>query len=94
MALTTLICYDISRDGTRARVAGYLQQWGDRIQRSVFICSMDGDDVKEVTRRLSTMINPDTDAVHVMPVCGTCWSRTTTLGQADVEPERPYWMAL
>lgn len=30
MALTTLVCYDISRDAVRARVAGYLQHWALR----------------------------------------------------------------
>jgi CRISPR-associated protein Cas2 len=94
MALTVLVAYDISRDSARAQVAAYLQQWGDRIQRSVFICAISNSDLTVVTQRIATMINPDTDAVHLLPVCGTCWSRTIVLGQADVEPDRPYWAAL
>jgi len=94
MALTVLVAYDISRDKIRAQVAAYLQQWGDRIQRSVFICAIASADVPAVTERIASMINPDTDAVHLVPICGTCWPRTVVLGQADIEPDRPYWAAL
>ncbi|WP_103349715.1 CRISPR-associated endonuclease Cas2 [Amycolatopsis sp. CA-128772] len=94
MALTTLVCYDISRDAVRARVAGYLQHWGDRIQRSVFVCSIDTADLPDFRERLAGMINPSTDAVHLVPLCATCWSKTVVLGQADLEPDRPYWIAL
>ncbi|MGQ0841594.1 CRISPR-associated endonuclease Cas2 [Actinokineospora sp.] len=94
MALTTLVCYDISRDGIRARVAAYLQQWGDRIQRSVFVCILDPTELADLRDRLAAMIDPKTDAVHIMPTCATCWSKVTVLGQAELEPDRPYWIAL
>lgn len=94
MALTILVCYDISRDDKRAKVAAYLQQWGDRIQRSVFVCAIAPEHLDEVTARLLNMIDVRTDAVHLLPTCGTCWSRLTALGQADATPDRPYWLAL
>ncbi|EWM19883.1 CRISPR-associated endonuclease Cas2 [Kutzneria sp. 744] len=94
MALTVLVCYDISADGIRARVAAYLQQWGDRIQRSVFVCSLAPEDLIEVIARLTAMVEPATDAVHILPACGTCWSRLVAIGQADREPDKPYWAAL
>lgn len=58
MALTVLITYDISADHTRAQVAAYLQQWGDRIQRSVFVCAIAPDDLDQVNTALATMITP------------------------------------
>ncbi len=51
MALTVLVCYDISRDAAWARVAAYLQQWGDRIQRSVFVCALAPEDLDEMVSR-------------------------------------------
>ncbi|MGH3998886.1 MAG: CRISPR-associated endonuclease Cas2, partial [Pseudonocardiaceae bacterium] len=65
MALTVLVCYDISRDAARARVAAYLQQWGDRIQRSVFVCVVAPDELTEMIGRVEEMIDPATDAVHL-----------------------------
>ena len=94
MALTVLVCYDISADATRARVAAYLQQWGDWIQRSVFVCAISPEDLDEVNCKLASMIDPNTDAVHLLPACGTCWSRLTIHGQADRQPDIPYWAVL
>jgi CRISPR-associated protein Cas2 len=63
VALTVLVCYDISRDASRAKVAAYLQQWGDRIQRSVYICAVAPEELSELVSRVEQMIDPDTDAV-------------------------------
>jgi CRISPR-associated protein Cas2 len=88
---TVLICYDISRDDTRARAAANLQIWGDRIQRSVFVCTLEPKDLTELTDRLRAIIDPCTDAVHVVPMCGTCWTGITVLGQATIDPDQLYW---
>jgi CRISPR-associated protein Cas2 len=94
MALTVLVAYDISRDDQRARVAAYLQQWGERLQRSLFVCAVAPEDLDELHQRLEHMVNPDIDAVHILPTCGTCWGRLIAIGQADAEPDRPYWMSM
>ncbi len=94
MAITALVCYDISRDSTRARVAAVLQQWGDRIQRSVFICTVDPAELPGLHAKLAAMIDYRTDAVHVVPVCAACWDRIVVIGQATVEPDRLYWAVL
>jgi len=94
MALTVLVAYDISEDAARSRVAAYLQQWGDRIQRSVFVCAIAPEDLDEVNQRLATMIDPDTDAIHLLPACATCWSRLVVHGQAERHPDAPYWAIL
>ena len=44
--------------------------------------------------RVEQMIDPDTDAVHLLPTCATSWSRLVVRGQADAAPDRPYWAAL
>ncbi|MGH3936678.1 MAG: CRISPR-associated endonuclease Cas2 [Pseudonocardiaceae bacterium] len=94
MALTVLVCYDISRDAARARVAAYRQQWGDRIQRSVFVCVVAPDELTEMIDRVEKMIDSATDAVHLLPSCAACWSRLVVRGQADATPDKPYWAAL
>jgi CRISPR-associated protein Cas2 len=88
---TVLICYDISRDDTRARAAANLQIWCDRIQRSVFVCTLEPNDLTELTDRLRAIIDPRTDAVHVVPMCATCWTGITVLGQATIDPDQLYW---
>ena len=36
-----LVAYDIPDDGTRTQVANELENWGDRVQYSVFECDLD-----------------------------------------------------
>jgi CRISPR-associated protein Cas2 len=91
---TVLICYDISQDNARARVAATLQTWGERIQRSVFICTLDPDDLTELIQRLRILIDTRTDAIHVVPLCGTCWTGINVLGQATIDPDHLYWAVL
>ena len=94
MALTTLVCYDISDDQTRARVAAALQQWGDRIQKSVFLCTLTPDDQAELLDRIRDMICATTDSVYAVDLCRGCWDSVTVLGQATVAPPPLYWAVL
>lgn len=94
MALTVVIAYDISEDRRRARVAAHLQVWGDRLQRSVFLCTLDEEALAELTTRVAEIIDPDTDAVHVMRQCVNCWDDVTALGQASTHDEPYYWAVL
>ncbi|BCB74568.1 hypothetical protein GCM10022251_82200 [Phytohabitans flavus] len=82
---TVLICYDISRDDSRASAAATLQNWGDRIQRSTFICTLEPADLTDLPTRVTGIIDTRTDAVHITPICGTCWNGITLLGQATAD---------
>lgn len=94
MAMTTLVCYDISNDQARARVAAALQKWGDRIQRSVFLCTLTADDQRELVARVREMINTETDSVYFVDLCKDCWGSAEVLGQATVAPPPLYWAVL
>jgi CRISPR-associated protein Cas2 len=94
MALTHVITYDISSDRRRARVAAVLQAYGDRVQRSVFICTLAADLLQEVRNRVSKIIDPETDSVYVFRQCGACWSMVGVHGQATIADEPLYWAVL
>jgi CRISPR-associated protein Cas2 len=94
MAMTMLICYDISDDRARARVAANLQQWGDRIQRSVFRCILTSEDLEVLQSRLADIIDAHHDSIYVVPTCATCWSTVRVLGQATLDPPTLFWAAL
>jgi len=94
MALTTLVCYDISDNQARARVAAALQQWGDRLQRSVFLCTLTADDQRQLVERIGEMINAGSDSVYFIDLCATCWDSAEVLGQATVAPPPLFWAVL
>ena len=94
MALTHVIAYDISDDHRRAHVAAVLQAYGDRIQRSVFLVSIDPHLLAEVRERISQIINPRTDSVYVFRQCAACWEALGIHGQAHAASRPLYWSAL
>jgi CRISPR-associated protein Cas2 len=94
MALTHVIAYDISDDRRRAHVAAILQAYGDRVQRSVFVATIDDDMLREARDRISQIINPKTDSVYIFRQCAACWDQVGIYGQATVSREAFYWAVL
>lgn len=82
---TVLVIYDISDDSKRLRAARVLESWGlARIQRSAFAGPMQRSRARDLARRLSTIIDDDTDVVHIVNVDPGEWARAIVLG-------KPYW---
>lgn len=94
MALTHIITYDISDDHRRARVAAVLQAYGDRIQRSVFILTVDAALLTGARDRISQIINPRTDSACVFRQCAACWEAIGVHGQAVAASKPLYWAVL
>ncbi len=94
MALTYVVAYDISEDNRRARAAAVLQAHGDRIQRSVFVCTLEQEALSELCGHLADIINPRTDSLHVFRQCSSCWQALSVYGQATVTDAPLYWAAL
>jgi CRISPR-associated protein Cas2 len=94
MALTHVIAYDISDDRRRARVSAVLQAHGDRVQRSVFVCTVEADLLAEVRERIGEIIDSGTDSVYVFRQCAACWDAVGVHGQAIAGDEPLYWAVL
>lgn len=94
MAVTVVIAYDVSQDRRRTKVATTLQRWGDRIQRSVFLCTVQPEDLVEIRRILTRLVDTDTDSVYIFRQCRTCWTTVETIGQGAFEEPPVCWTAL
>jgi CRISPR-associated protein Cas2 len=92
--MTVVVAYDISEDRRRARVAATLQQCGDRVQRSVFVATLDGEQVTDLLAQVTDMINTTTDSVYAFRQCAACWETVGVVGQATVEDEPYYWAVM
>lgn len=90
--MRVVVAYDVSNDGRRARLAAVLATWGDRLQRSVFECSLSESDLEDLLARIPGIIEPSTDAVHVFRQCLPCTEVQEQIGQAIPMMEDPYWV--
>ncbi|CAM2848212.1 CRISPR-associated endonuclease Cas2 [Skermania piniformis] len=91
MALTVLAAYDIPVDRRRARLAALLQSWGDRIQLSVFLCTIEDDQLGVLRDTIAAIIDPDEDSVFLVRQCKDCWSGVINLGQSEPPRDDPFW---
>jgi CRISPR-associated protein Cas2 len=94
VALTYVIAYDISEDRRRSQVAAVLQAYGDRVQRSVFVCIAEPELITEIRLRVAGIIKPETDSVYVFRQCAACWEAVGIHGQAMVVGDPLYWAVL
>lgn len=91
MALTVVIAYDVSADTRRARLAALLQQFGDRIQFSVFLCRIAEDELETLLEHGRSLVDLHTDSIYVLRQCADCWDSVVTLGQARPPEPTLYW---
>lgn len=87
-----VICYDISDDRRRSRVATALLDYGQRIQESVFTAQLDADLVARMASRLEKVVDPIDDCIHVFALCEKCQEKVRQLGNARLPEERDFYV--
>ena len=70
--MLTLIAYDIANPKRLSRVAKHCEDYGLRIQYSVFECRLEADAFNRFWLGLNNLINPAEDRVTAYKVCASC----------------------
>ena len=81
------ISYDIRDDRRRLKVAKILEDFGDRVQLSVFEARLEAGDLERLQRRLAEQVNLEEDSLRFYRLCAACVPRVEVLGQAQVTQE-------
>lgn len=80
-----LVAYDISDDQRRTKVAKILEDFGDRVQYSVFEMDLERpEQLGEMQSRLGKVLDSATDSVRVYFLCQGCRAKIVILGQGEV----------
>ncbi|MGH8583295.1 MAG: CRISPR-associated endonuclease Cas2 [Gammaproteobacteria bacterium] len=64
-----LVCYDITDDRRRCRVGSELENFGCRVQYSVFECHLEEPQLQELKARLLALIDYQEDHVRYYALC-------------------------
>lgn len=67
-----IVAYDVTDPKRLARVARHCEDFGFRIQYSVFECRLEGGLFEEFWIHLCDLIDPETDRVVAYRVCAEC----------------------
>lgn len=86
-----VICYDVSEDARRDRIAALLKNYGRRVQYSVFLADVDEELAAEMRAKLGRLVRQP-DKVHVFVLCGACEARTTTFGAAELPVDEEFYI--
>lgn len=79
-----IISYDIADDRRRTKTANILEDYGDRVQYSVFECIIDQKLLDKMTNRLQKVINIEEDSIRIYKMCNECYNKITILGKGEI----------
>jgi len=79
-----LVSYDIPDTKRRTKLAKTLEDFGDRVQYSVFECILDGDLLDKMMDRIHKIISAEADSVRVYALCAKCEGIIKVIGQGKV----------
>jgi CRISPR-associated protein Cas2 len=92
MSRIWLIAYDITDDQQRRAVEKELIAKGERVQKSVFECLLNIDDLRELRAQLQELITPDTDSIAYYPLCQTCQKKVRWQGCGAAPDNAEYFI--
>ncbi len=80
-----LISYDICGDKKRRNIAKELENYGKRVQYSVFECDLDKAKFNELYQKLIKLMNDgeSLDSVRIYSICKNCMDKTVIIGSSQ-----------
>ncbi len=72
--------YDITDNKRLAKVAKIMEDYGTRVQYSVFEVYADAEILREIMKQVSRVINAEEDSVRFYPLCKNCQGKMEVLG--------------
>jgi CRISPR-associated protein Cas2 len=81
-----VIAYDIPDDRRRRKMANTLENFGDRVQFSVFEVIVEERDLETIVKKIEAVLVSEEDSVRLYPLCETCSSKVTVLGIGAQKP--------
>ena len=83
-----IVSYDITDDKRRLKVANVLEDYGDRVQFSVFEVFVSEKSKNRMLERIKRIVDKDNDSVRIYFLCRACLSKLEILG-IGMRPDDP-----
>ena len=87
-----LVSYDIPDTPRRTKIAKILDDFGDRVQYSVFECLIDKELLDKMLLRLQKVTKEAEDSVRIYALCGNCEKLIKIIGQGKVSKVEKYYI--
>jgi CRISPR-associated protein Cas2 len=87
-----VVSYDVADDARRDHVHAMLENYGTRVQYSVFECHLEPGQLAELRQRLASLIHPKEDNLRYYRLCKDCLEQTVVVGQRPLTASPDYWI--
>ncbi len=88
-----VVAYDIQDDRRRSRVLAVLEEYGLRVQWSVFECCLDRRAFRTLRDQLEPLVEDARDSIRFYMVCSTCLRQCQHRGGVPFSRDPLYFMA-
>lgn len=75
-----LVSYDIASDRIRNKVSKILEDYGVRLQYSIFECDLSKKELSVLHNKLELLIKTKTDSLMFFLLCEKCYDKKVFLG--------------
>lgn len=82
----TVVAYDIANDKRRSKIVKLLEQYGERINYSVFECMLTRQQRKELQQGIEAIVDEKEDQIVFYNICVDCYAKTTYLPHNQGRP--------
>ncbi len=79
-----VVSYDVVDDRKRAKIAKAMKSFGERVQKSVFECRLDDQQLIKMKKTLESMMDMNEDSIRFYFLCKGCVERVEISGWGTV----------
>lgn len=92
MSQFVIISYDISDDKRRLKTMKALQDYGTRVQYSVFECRLEPAQLRKLMERIRPFVREPQDSIRFYFVSADDVGRIQVIGQGGVTPDPSFFI--
>ncbi len=85
-----VICFDIADNRRLRKVSTTLEDYGQRVQRSVFECHLKDEDLRVLKAKLAELIDPFEDHIRYYSLCSKDLPGILVDGRGEVTQDHDY----
>ncbi len=87
-----VISYDIEDDKKRYKVSQILENFGTRVQYSVFECIITDQQLKEIKEKTKNIIDKENDSIRFYIICEACLKKIEIIGIGEVTKDMDFYI--
>ena len=87
-----IISYDVTDNRRRTKLAKELENYGMRVQYSVFEGDLDDLKLDEMCKAISGIINESEDGIRIYRLCEKCMKTIRIIGVGEITRDRDFYI--